>query len=459
MHRLLTIALILVSLPIASKAAQLSLTRDADFGCLIALEGQIAEGDSATLLALLRQAASQPRYADTIYVNEDPAGGPPNIAIYKPMNLCLDSPGGSLTEAMALTRLVHGSLGTVVRAGARCESACALVFMAGSHSTETDYGVSVNRFLHVDGRLGFHAPSLTVPEGRYDAASVARAYEISVAVSELIFRNLVTYRFAPSLAARMHATPATDMAYITTVQEAARWRIGILGVDRPTALPDQAIRQACSNLFLSAWDQVSSDPDNWPRSLQLPSAPVDRDRDSFRYTAFGQEGAGTCELRRIDPDDEYGANRLFWGGEPMIADSVWADGHVRDSRPAVFFGLVQNYMAWPGEMPLAALPRAGRSQPAQTAGLCFVLDAEQSLTDREPCSRSREATSDGGVIDTHTWPSGARTTLDYRAETPRVNGTTGRWGYWPLAPLPGATPNCVVNTGSGNTFCFQPGAT
>ncbi|GGF53827.1 hypothetical protein SAMN05216376_102123 [Mameliella alba] len=456
MHRLLMIALVFLTLPTASQAAQLSLTQDADYGCLIALEGQIAEGDSDRLLALLRQAASLPRYANTIYVNEDPAGGTPNVAIYEPMNLCLDSPGGALTEAMALTRLVHGTLGTVIRAGARCESACALVFMAGSHSTETDFGVSVNRFLHVDGRLGFHAPSLTVPEGRYDAATVARAYEISVAVSELIFRNLVTYRFAPSLAARMHATPATDMHYVTRVEEAARWDIGILGIAPPTRISDAAIRNGCNNLYLKVQDQMTSDPDAWSRG-GLPFEAVRRTDTGFSYTAFGMEAAGTCTGGSATSGPDAGLVEGFWGDARLIRQSVWAVGGVRDAQPPVFFGFFQNYMAWPGEMPLSALPRDGRVPDYQSAtGRCYVFTGEPAVkSDDEPCLRQRLAAADGRMIDTFEWPSGAQTRLEQAGGALAINGATAIPWYWPGAAQPGdAPPRCYRNEVSQNVFCF-----
>ncbi|WP_417204858.1 hypothetical protein [Antarctobacter sp.] len=458
MHRLLTLILCLLLGPSMAHAARIGLTDDPAYGCLVELSGTIEPGDAARLRAAIEEAARLPRHDGTIYVNADLADGRPNFGIYTPLHLCLDSPGGSLSEAMDLIDIVHGHLGTVIRAGARCESACALVFMAGSHSTETDFGLSVNRFLHVEGRLGFHAPSLTVAEGRYDADTVERAYRVSVSVTELIFRNLVRFRFSPSLAARMHATPAEDMFYVTTVAQAARWGIAVLGVDRPSALSDAVIRTACGNLYLSALDRTTSDPDVWPNTLIGMDEPVERLADQgYSYRAFGQEAAGACIVNAEVPSDEYAVSNSFWGTAPLVRDSVWATANVRDAEPPVFFGFLQNYMAWPGDLPLDALPRNGQARVLNTQGTCTVFDGADRLTDSDPCTRTRQAMADGGMTDTHLWPSGARTLLAYQGGTVLVNGRPGSNSYWPLDPVQGAPrPTCTLNSGSGNRFCFQP---
>lgn len=447
----------------AAVAAEITLADDPAYGCIADLRGRIESGDRDRLRAVIEQAARLPQYRDLIYVNADFPDGTPNIGIYQPLNLCLDSPGGSLAEAMDLTEFVHGLLGTVVRAGARCESACALVFMAGSFTTETDFGLSVNRFLHVDGKLGFHAPSLTVPEGRYDAASVAKAYQISVAVTELIFRNLVAYRFAPSLAARMHATPAEDMHYITTVQEAARWRISILGVDSPLPTNEAMIRNGCSNLYLSVLDQQSSDPDYWP-PIGAPLEDIRRNEfGAFEYTAFGMEAAGTCGVLVEGPDSE-GFTSDFWGQASLIRSSLWGHGDIESATPPVFFGYFQNYMAWPGELPLSALPRSGTTQELTSAGRCHVFDSAEParMIDNEPCTRVRRAAPGGRMVDSYLWPSGARTTIEDAGQVLTLNGAAALSWYWLGDVPPGNAPNnapqpeCIRNETSRNTFCFKP---
>lgn len=441
----------------AAQTAEITLAEDPAYGCIAELRGRIDPGDTGRLKAVIEQAAALPRYSNLIYVDKDFPDGTPNVGIYKPLNLCLDSPGGSLTEAVALTQFVHARLGTVVRAGARCESACALVFMAGSYSTETDFGVSVNRFLHVDGQLGFHAPSLTVAEGRYDAGSVARAYQVSVAVTELIFRNLVKFRFAPSLAARMHATPAEDMHYVTRVEEAARWGISILGIDPPGGLSDVVVRNGCTNLYTSVLDRQTSDPEDWPHR----NAPLDEVRPgangALEYTAFGMEAAGTCTVRSAAINDNESFADSFWGDASLIRASVWGMGDVRSAEPPVFFGFLQNYMAWPGELPLTALPRNGQTQELTAPGRCYVFTGDPGvMTDNEPCTRTRVAAAGGRLVDTHLWPSGARTTLEDAGGALSINGNRAVTWYWMGDDRPGQNlPICHRNDSSKNVFCFE----
>ncbi|SMX50059.1 hypothetical protein [Maliponia aquimaris] len=442
---------------VPAEAASITLTDDPAYGCIAQLRGPIEAGDTTRLRAVLQEAARLPQFENILYVDEDFPDGRPNIGIYRPLNLCLDSPGGSLTEAMALTELVFGRLGTVIRAGARCESACALIFMAGSHGTETDFGTSVNRFLHVDGRLGFHAPSLLVPEGAYDAASVARAYAVSVAVSELIFRNMVKYRFAPSLAARMHATPAEQMFHVTRVEEAARWGIAVLGIDPPTTLNDTVIANACLNLYLSVYDLDSSDPDQWPRGIGRMDEVRRSPEGNLSYTGFGLEGAGTCAVTPDAPARRGESAVDFWGEAALIRGSVWGYADARDASPPVFFGFMQNHMAWPGEMPLAALPRNGQVQEQTTAGRCHVFRDDGTRLDEDTCIRTRRATLDGGMVDSHLWPSGTSTVLENDAGVLRVNGNPATLWYWMGDDRPeSALPQCVLNDGSDNVFCFEP---
>lgn len=457
MRRLL---LALTALPFLAAplfAADIQLADDPEHGCLVTLDGAIADGDTARLTDVLRAAATQSRHAENIFLNDYGDGSPVEVAIMTPLNICLNSPGGSLAEAVRLTEAVFGSLGTMIRPGARCESACALVFMAGSFDTQTDIGVVVSRHMHVEGRLGFHAPSLTVPEGSYDATTVARAYQVSVAATETIFRNLVRYSFPPSLAARMHATPPSKMFYVSTVQEAARWNISVVGVDAPTAFTDAVVRTACANLYMATMDKVTSDPDRWPAPGHGGDS-VRRDGLGFAYMNFGSEGVGTCEGFMFPQDAEFSVAREFWGSARIVQASAWASGSMRNALPPLNFGIMQNFMAYPQEMPLLALPRNGRALRQSVTGTCFVYGPDDALLDREPCTRERFVEADATLVAFHDWPSGARTVVERVGLEQRVNGQTAGSGYWPDPRPEGANEvNCARNAASRNTFCFHPG--
>ena len=95
--------------------------------------------------------------------------------------LCLDSPGGSFAEAVRFIDFMQNGTrqGTRLEAGTRCESACALIFMAGIHHA-FEVGEYPWREMHHTARLGFHSPALVVPQGQYDEGAVNAAYKIAL---------------------------------------------------------------------------------------------------------------------------------------------------------------------------------------------------------------------------------------------------------------------------------------
>lgn len=441
--------------PVTAQAADIRFADDPEYGCLVTLDGPIAPGDTQALLAVMQRASTESRYADTIWFTDYGDGSPPDIDFKTPLNLCLNSPGGALAEAIELTQTVHGRLGTMIRPGARCESACALVFMAGSYDTGSDIGIQPSRHLHVEGRLGFHAPSLTVPEGSYDAGTVARAYQVSVAATALIFRNLVRFRFPPSLAAKMHETPPEDMFYISTVREAARWGISVIGIDPPTRYSDAVIKTACANFYRSASDRQTSSPDDW-FSGGDPFEPVQRSGGEFSFVGFGMEALGHCNGQFSDPQDAYSFARQIWGPARVVQASVWANGSFPDAEPPIFLGLMQHFMAYPGTLPLTALPRNGQSTPLYSQGTCFIYNDDSELTDRDPCTQTLTVAADGTLVAEHLWPSGARTVLETAGLETSINGQRALEWYWPDPRPAGASDVCPRNEASGNTFCFHP---
>jgi len=443
------LALGLMVCPRLLPAAEITLIDDRAHDCIAELSGSIAEGDSARLLAVMAQAAETSRFAEDIYMGAPFDDGALNFTSYAPINLCLNSPGGNLAEAVALTEVVHGHLGTVIRAGDTCESACALVFMAGAHNTQTDAGIVVTRYLHVDGKLGFHAPSLSVPEGRYDASTVARAYQISVAATEMIFRNLVKFRFPASLAARMHQIPPDEMFYVSTVREAARWGISVIGVAPPDVTSDAVLRTACTNIYRRAQDAYTSDPDAWFTGMPPPT-PLRRQSDGrFRYEGFGMEATGFCAgyvADRARQPDYASQTRAA-----ALADEVWGHASLIEAEPLLGYTLLENFMGYPHRLRLTALPRDGRGPLADRPGTCHVFDSLQAPVDMSPCTESRTLGPDGRLVAVHVWPSGARTTVETIGAQLRINGVEA---YETQVRALGQDTPCVFNTGSSNTFCF-----
>ena len=144
--------------------------------------------------------------------------------------LCLNSLGGSYLGGIELAdQILKQSIATAVSKGSVCESACALAFMAGSvHPAEAEQP-QVDRKLHPEARLGFHAPALEIPDGAYQKDQVETAYDIALsAVVKLIgLRSESFFQMPESLIKKMLSTPASQMYYIETAQEAVRYGIHV----------------------------------------------------------------------------------------------------------------------------------------------------------------------------------------------------------------------------------------
>ena len=83
------------------------------------------------------------------------------------ISLCLDSPGGNLSEALKIFELIWSdNLTTMVLPGDRCESACAIAFLGGSTLEGTDVTRQIYRVIWPGARLGFHGPSLDLNTGQ-----------------------------------------------------------------------------------------------------------------------------------------------------------------------------------------------------------------------------------------------------------------------------------------------------
>ena len=147
-----------------------------------------------------------------------------------PARICLDSPGGSLAEALEMAKIIFGIRGTAVRAGASCESACAIFFMAGSYYPE-NFEIShvpPDRILHPLGKLGFHSPALLIDTERlYNSDTVELAYVAATKTVAALMENADLYNIPSSLMVRMLQTPASEMFYVDNVGIAAHWRISV----------------------------------------------------------------------------------------------------------------------------------------------------------------------------------------------------------------------------------------
>lgn len=221
--------------------------------CDIELSGQIMPGD----LDQLREAFTRvigTRWAAEVY-SEPP---------YRP--LCLNSPGGSLGEAIRIAQFVHeNSITTILPPGSTCQSACSWVFMLGN--AEADEGGGPSRAMHYTARLSIHAPSID-----FGSSDTIRREPVERAFNQVIQGLGVVLAIANQVSI-FDARPFIDsdfieMAFshvgedwfeIDTVHKAGRWRIEVFGFEAPEQLDERAAWDLCNNttsIWLRPWSSV-----------------------------------------------------------------------------------------------------------------------------------------------------------------------------------------------------------
>lgn len=172
-------------------------------------------------------------------------------------DLCLDSPGGSFLEGIAMFyEIWDGQIRTHVNNGDRCESACALAWLGGS--TDEGNGVPAKvegRSFDAGGVLGFHAPSLTLPEGgQYTASAVEQAFNIALKGTEglldmSLLKEDAAGNFDPFLFKMILATPGESMYRVDTIGKALFTGVWVAGVQPVTPVRRQNIINLCDNLM------------------------------------------------------------------------------------------------------------------------------------------------------------------------------------------------------------------
>jgi hypothetical protein len=224
-----------------------NLRQDGPIECNVLLEGPIEVGDLERL-----QAAVGPQQ------ERDFTNVP---------RLCLNSPGGDYREGLRLAEyLMEKDVGTAVADNAECYSACAIVFMGGTFPWKGQ----LNRYLHVHGVLGFHAPY--IPGGPGESKILVEAEQVRLAFSEGI-RSMSEFmrlgvgndvkRVTPELMAEMMAQGPDAFYNIDTIGKAIRFRIHLYGIDREVPVDPKGVCNACVNMNYFALERYGAggDPD------------------------------------------------------------------------------------------------------------------------------------------------------------------------------------------------------
>ncbi|MCA6121753.1 hypothetical protein J6500_07555 [Bradyrhizobium sp. WSM 1704] len=158
----------------AATAAELSSVTMKDDVTIIALGGDVAEGDTEAAEALIKAANDADRLITAVR---------------------LDSPGGSLAEAVKLAGLIRrAKLPTIVAAGSHCASACFIVFAAGNE-----------KFASYEAAIGVHGVSDKFGH------ETAQTREATIAMA----RVASAFGVPPRIIAQMVTTHAHEIAWLT----------------------------------------------------------------------------------------------------------------------------------------------------------------------------------------------------------------------------------------------------
>lgn len=173
------------------------------------------------------------------------------------VTLCLDSPGGSFVEGIRMFYAIwyKDSIETRVRSGNVCFSACALAFQGGSRVVGT--GLIRSKFTSIEpgARLGFHAPTLVLPNDElYSPGTVANAYNEAIwGASQLYLLSRMEQHSARGMSdflyAHTLATPPDSMYEIDTIGKASLAQIGVRNVPMPE-ITWRGIRNVCETALI-----------------------------------------------------------------------------------------------------------------------------------------------------------------------------------------------------------------
>ena len=233
----------------SAPSAAATISKKSDELCAFSISGEIEKGDFARFLKI----------TDSDNENIDQ-----NWDIKTA--ICLDSPGGNLSEAIFFAdHFYNVGFSTVIPDGAACLSACSIMFMMGTHY----FGeVSrIDRMLHVTGRLGFHRPAIALVPGEYSSEAVNSAFDAAVEsilkIVELANRTQVNgniHMMRPELLREMLTHRGDSLFLIDTVGKVGESDISLFGFDTsPAELTREDAYHTCANASL--W-RMSSQANN-----------------------------------------------------------------------------------------------------------------------------------------------------------------------------------------------------
>lgn len=249
--------------------------------CYLVLSGEIAPGDADKLEKLLA-------------VMEDDE----SVTGDRARSLCLNSPGGSLSEGIKLAKLVFSShLPTYVDKNEVCNSACSLVWLGGSEFEDSHYA---SRKLNALGKLGFHAPYIPIREGEYTNADVEKGFRLGVRAIAMLMEipftdGLGGYQtdIVPrALLPEMLQKEPNEFASVDKIEDALVWGIDMVGMSDPPFDRNATLCNICRN-YETAESQIRGNE----RTCEDAKQSVKGNKVTFSLDAFDSEGTSICHVK------------------------------------------------------------------------------------------------------------------------------------------------------------------
>jgi len=222
------------------------------------------------------------------------------------LGLCLDSPGGSWSDALKIAQFViEKRIWTVLEPDVDCFSACAIIFMSGV-TLAIEGRARISRVMHVKSRLGFHAPYLpreSLPDTTYGAGTVEAAFYSAIrSIRQLMKLRRIPPRIysssayghtkagelvSPDLIIEMLDKGPKESFLIDNVGKAAKYEIEVVGYRRADIITSKKLCYACMTLFY-----FGSNVGAWCR----PPSVVNRERTRLEIS-FKEMGGCTFKTQ------------------------------------------------------------------------------------------------------------------------------------------------------------------
>ena len=222
----------------------------------LSLSGPIARGDADKIDAGLKDAGFNTT-RDGAYIGR--------AVLY------LDSPGGNFAEGVAIAKRLRSSIvATVIRKDARCLSACAIAFLGGTELGGEEVRL-VSRTVEIGGVLGFHAPFLDVPRGQYDKPTVDRTYAVAVSSIADLIKLAESIGVSTDVLPEVLETGTGQFKFIQTVDDFARFNIGIAPQPKIPHVTETMVKNVCRNKLV--WTKTKYPTDGEDFLVQAGFAP------------------------------------------------------------------------------------------------------------------------------------------------------------------------------------------